>query len=97
QKLLDLYLADDVSMATVRPRLAELRQHRASVTERLERARASAAAVGADVDQEDAIQRACARALRGIDKLDAAGRQALLATLLDEVVIRGRAIEVHGI
>ena len=29
QKLLDLYLAEDVSMASVRPRLAELRQHRA--------------------------------------------------------------------
>jgi len=44
-----------------------------------------------------AIERQCAQVLRGIDQLKPEGRQTILRTLVDQVVVRGRLLEIHGI
>lgn len=47
--------------------------------------------------RQDAIRRYCAQAIRGLGKLDLQGRQRLLQTLIDQVVLKDRALETHGV
>src|SRR5262249_6055963 len=97
QRLLDLYLAEDLDVEVLRRRVGEARRRKAAVETRLEQLRAAAARTGADSTQGEEIRRACAQALRGLAKLDAQGRQALVATLVDEVIVRRDRLEIHGV
>jgi site-specific DNA recombinase len=97
QRILDLFLDDRLRTDAVRGRLEHLGRRRATVGEQLARAEALVASRDAVEAQQDAIARQCAQVLRGIDRLTLEGRQTLLRSLVDQVVIRGRELEIHGI
>lgn|SRR5262245_6308483 len=81
----------------VRGRLEALGRRRAALRERLARAEEIAASRSAQEAQHEAIERQRAQILRGIDRLTFEGRQTLLRTLLDEIVVRGSEVEIHGV
>src|SRR2546425_1445604 len=97
QRILDLFLDESLRTEAVRDRLERLGRRRAALREQLERAEQLASRHGAQEVQHDAIERQCAQVLHGIDRLTLEGRQTLLRTLVDQVVIRGRTLEIHGI
>jgi hypothetical protein len=80
RQLLDLYLYldDQVQMDEVRERLRGLGQQRMALAKELARA------VGGE-NRTDAIERWCAKARRGLSRLDHKGRRDLLLTLVDEI------------
>jgi site-specific DNA recombinase len=99
RRLLDLYL-DDVQVATaeVLGRLQALARERARLTEELERAEGSAVTQGVLEARQDAVERWCAQARRGLARLDQQGRRKLLAALVDEIRVgRDRTLEIYGI
>jgi len=96
QRLLDLYLAEDLRSDAVRERLAELAKRRAGLRERLTAAQQRAAEQGAEEARQAAIERWCKAARRGLDRLDAPGRQRVLRGLVREITVRGRDMEIHG-
>jgi len=75
----------------------DVRRRQATVDTRLERLHAAAASTSVDESQGEVIRRACAQFLRGLVNLDAKGRQALVATLIDEVIVRKDRLEIHGV
>lgn len=97
QRLLDLYLAEGLAVASVRERLAEFNRRRAGLKERLAHAETLAVASAAEEGRQVAIRRYCSQALRGLEKLDPDGRQRLLRALIDEVVLKEGEVEIHGV
>jgi len=96
QRLLDLYLTEDLRSDAVRERLAELAKRRAGLRERLGMAQHRAAEQGAEQARQAAIERWCKAARKGLDRLDATGRQRVLRRLIREITVRGRDMEIHG-
>jgi site-specific DNA recombinase len=98
RRLLDLYLDDDLKTTEIRGRLQVLARERAALSAALERATAAAAAHGALEQRLDAIERWCAQARRGLNRLDQAGRRNLLLELVDEIRVGSdRTLEIHGV
>jgi hypothetical protein len=96
-RLLDLYLEDDLQVPALRPRLEGLRTEKAGLTERLAKAQARIASQAAAGARQDAIEAFCRKARRGLGRLSPEGRRRLLGALVDQVVMRPDAIEIHGI
>jgi hypothetical protein len=96
-RLLDLFLDETMRTDVVRGRLEALGRRRIALRERLARVEALVASRAAAEAQHAAIERRCAQVLRGIDRLTLEGRQILLRALLDEVVVRGSDVELHGV
>jgi len=97
QRLLDLYLADGLVMDSVLERLGEFGRRRAGLEERLAKARTLAVASAAKEARQGAVRRYCTQALRGLEKLEPERRQRLLRALIDEVVLKEGAVEIHGV
>ncbi len=98
QKLLDLFLDERLDSPAVRGWLADVRRRKVGLEERLTHARAHAATQQAEDARQDAIRRFCRLGpLRGLDQLNPEGRQRLLRALLDQIVVRGEAVELHGV
>jgi site-specific DNA recombinase len=97
QRLLDLYLAEGLAVASVRERLEEFARRRKGLEERLGQAKAMATKSAAEESRQGSIRRYCAQALRGLEKLDPDGRQRLLRALIDEIVLKDDAVEIHGV
>jgi uncharacterized protein len=60
-------------------------------------AQARAARHDAEEAHQTTIARWCAAAARRLASLDLEGRQRLLRTLVDEIVVRGSMLEIHGV
>jgi site-specific DNA recombinase len=97
QRLLDLYLEEQLAVPSLKSRLAELATRKTNVEERLAATRRVADLQHAQQAHQDAIRAFCAQALRGLAKLTPEGRQRLLRALVDEIVLRGTEIEIHGV
>jgi site-specific DNA recombinase len=96
-RLLDLFLDESMRTDAVRGRLEALSRRRAALRERLARAEEIVSSQSAQEAKHEAIERQCAQILRGIDRLTFEERQMLLRTLLDEVVVSGNEVEIHGV
>jgi site-specific DNA recombinase len=98
QRALDLYLADGrLEVPGLRDRLEELARRRKGVQERLAQAQQRALVAEAQEAHQTAVARFCALALRGLGKLTPDGRQRLLRALIDEIIVRDGAFEIHGV
>jgi site-specific DNA recombinase len=98
RRLLDLFLEQDLQTAVARERLLALAIERARLTEDLRRAEDQAVAHGATRSHVNAIEQWCARARRGLRRLDEAGRQKLLTVLVNEIRVgRDRTLEIYGL
>ncbi len=96
RRLLDLYMAEDKAAPdAVRGKMDEMMAERRGLETRLREAEKLAAQEGAQELQLAAVAAWCAKARRGIDKLDRAGRQQLLRDTVDRVVVRGDTLEVE--
>lgn len=72
--------------------------HERAGRERLAAARARVASQEAQEGRQDAVRRFCNLGrLMGLDKLVPEGRQHLLRTLVDEIVLRADVMEIHGV
>jgi hypothetical protein len=91
-------LPDD-TRGKVMARLGEIARQRRAVAERLGRAEREAAAIDADQAQQEAVQRACDQARRGLARLARSPekRQRLLRQLVNAVVVRGDRVEIDGV
>jgi site-specific DNA recombinase len=96
-RLLDLYLEDDLQVPALKARLEDLRRAKAGISERLARAQARIAAHEAAGARHDAIRRFCRQARRGLTRLTPEGQRRLLGALVDQIVMRPEAVEIHGI
>jgi site-specific DNA recombinase len=97
ERLLDLYVDGRLTKSAFAERhaplarqQAELEADLAAMGERLQETQAQAT-------ESEAIERACALAARGLDKLTAEGRQGLLKALLDACVIHDDRVEIQGV
>lgn len=97
QKLLDLYLDESLRTEALRERLQALATARWALQERLSLVQRQAAQQGAAEAHQEAVLRFCATARRGLSRLNRESRQRLLRTLIDEIVVRRAALEIHGI
>jgi site-specific DNA recombinase len=99
-RALALWLDSDLSedaKTTVKIRLSELASQRRAVADRLAAAEAATAAADADQARNDAVRRYCELAARGLDRLTAQGRQRLLRSCVDAIVVIGRMVDIHGV
>jgi len=98
KRLLDLYVEDGIAKGEVAARLRALTREREGLRGDLGRAEAQVAAHDADGGRLAALDRWAAKARRGIDRLDAAGRQKVLQHLVDEIVVGAdRSLKITGI
>src|SRR5579871_6401287 len=97
ERLLSLYLDESLNKAIYAERARHLDRQAEALARRLAAAEADAAAGSADTQRHDAALRYCKLVCRGLDRLDAAGRQRLLRLLVDRVVVHVRMIELHGL
>jgi len=96
-RLLDLYLEEGLQVPALKERLADLREQKTGLKDRIARARAQLDAHEAEVGRQEAIKRFCEQVLRGLDQLAPEGRQRLLQTLLDSVLVSPEALEIRGV
>jgi site-specific DNA recombinase len=96
QRLLDLYLDESLRTEALRGRLEDLGRRRTELRARQARLEAAATAQRAREGSHDAIARWCTQARRGLERLDAAGRQRFLGAIVREIVVRGHDLEIHG-
>src|SRR5262249_34238953 len=97
RRMVGLAVDDDEQRDIVEGKLRQLCERRRAVTTQLLDAEAKAAAQGAAPDS-GRIETICAKARRGLAKLGAAGWQALLHEVADEIRMRpDRQVEIHGI
>jgi site-specific DNA recombinase len=97
RRLVGLAVADREQQGIVESKLRELAQRRNGLAAQLRDAEVQVARHGAAPDPER-INVVCARARRGLAKLDRDGWRALLAELVDEVrVLPDRRLEIHGL
>jgi site-specific DNA recombinase len=96
-KLLSLYLDDTLALPGLRERLEAIQRQRAELEQQHQRALERLARQHGAKERTATLRRFCRQALRGLGRLTLDGRQALLAALLDQVVLRGGAIELHGV
>jgi len=96
-RLLDLYLEDDLQVPALKARLEDLRRAKTGIGERLARTQAQITSQEAAGARQDAIRVFCRQARRGLARLTPEGRRRLLGALLDQVILRPEAIEIHGI
>jgi site-specific DNA recombinase len=98
RKLLDLYVEDGIARDEITARLRTLTRERDGLRDELGRAEAQVAAHDAAGGRLAAIERWATKARKGIDRLDAAGRQKVLQALVDEIVVgANRSLEIRGI
>lgn len=96
-KLLDLYLDDALRGPILADRLRAVQERKARLEDRLAVVRRQLANQAAEAARQDGVARYCELALEGLEALDEAGRRALLLALIDEVVVRPRALEIRGV
>jgi site-specific DNA recombinase len=96
-RLLDLYVAEELEVPGLRARLEDLKRQKAGLEERIARARQRMASHEAETARGEAIRRFCRQALRGLGKLAPESRQRLLRILVDRIMVRADAFEIHGI
>jgi site-specific DNA recombinase len=97
-RLLELYVEDGVQADKVASLLQQLAKERAGLSAELQQAEAKATAHGALSTRQDAIERICAQARRGLGRLDDNGRQKLLGTLVDEIRVGAdRTLTIYGV
>lgn len=96
-RLLDLYVTEGLEISGLRSRLEDLRQRKVGLEEKIGQARQRRAFHEAEDARSEAIRRFCTQALRGLRNLVPEGRQQLLRTLIDRVVVRPDTCEIHGI
>jgi hypothetical protein len=94
--LLRLYVDEDLSLSGLKDESDALAKRKVGLHERLVAAEAAVAALHEQAGTRAAIVRGCEAALRGLDRLDLDGRRALLRLLVDQVVIQGETVEIHG-
>ena len=97
ERLLDAYLDDNLPKALLRKRLGELQGRKAELEAHLAQARRRAAKHEAEAAHQDAVERYCQVALRGLERLTPDGRHQLLRSLVDQIVVRPDPLEIHGI
>jgi site-specific DNA recombinase len=98
QRLLDLYVDEQIDKREIAGRLRSLAQERQRLTEELGRVESQATAHGALGGHLDAVERWCGQARRGLQRLTPEGRRQLLGDLVDEIRVGAdRELEVRGI
>ena len=92
-------LADpDLPRDEIKTQLAALTRERDGLRVQVAEAQARAAAVGGAGARQAAIEAAAARAARGIDRLDPAGRAKVLRALIDTITVGAdRSLRIQGI
>jgi hypothetical protein len=98
RRLIALVVGDREQQDLVESKLRELARHRGGLAEQLREAEAKVAQHAAGTASPDAIERLCAKARRGLDRLNAEGWRALLGQLVDEIRVNpDRTLEIRGI
>jgi len=96
-RLLDAYVDEQLQVPALKARLADVAGRKAGLAAQVARAQAKIASDAAEAAHKESVVHFCRLALRGLDKLAPEGRQRLLQALIDEVVLRDDAVELHGV
>ena len=96
-KLLDLYLDGGLDSPVLRARIQEVRDRRQSLEARLAVVQRQISSQEAEAARQETIRRLCRQVLAGLSKLTPEGRQQLLRQLVNEIVLREQAVEIHGV
>jgi site-specific DNA recombinase len=96
KRLLDAYLDEQLSKGLFDEKRRDLEAQKATLTEKLTAAEATAATGTAQARQREAVLLQCKLALRGLERLDDQGRQRLLRLLVTQVMVHPGRLEVQG-
>jgi site-specific DNA recombinase len=98
RRLIDLAVGDGEQQGLVEAKLRELARQRGALAEQLRQAEAKVAQHDAGTVSPEAVERLCAKARRGLERLDAAGWRALVEQLVDEIRVNpDRTLEIRGL
>jgi site-specific DNA recombinase len=98
RRLIELAVGDGEQQGLVESKLRDLARARGGLTEQLREAEARVTQHAASTASPEAIERLCATARRGLDRLTAEGWRALLGQLVDEIRVNpDRTLEIRGL
>jgi site-specific DNA recombinase len=97
RRLLELYIDGAIDKAAFQARARPLTAAASKTGAEVQRLEATLAQGGVDAKREEAAVRQARLIQRGIDRLDAAGRQRLLRLLVERVVVAENGMTVHGV
>jgi hypothetical protein len=94
-RLLDLYVSDGIDKPTFTRRDAPLKAQEDAVAARLAQAEGRLAQETTELHNHDALRAFCEAVRRGVNRLDDAGRQALLYRVVERAVVHDVRTDVH--
>jgi site-specific DNA recombinase len=94
-RLLDLYVSDGIDKPTFTSRDAPLKAQEDAVAARLAQAEARLAQETTELHNHDALRAFCKAVRREVNRLDDAGRQALLYRVVERAVVHDARTDVH--
>ena len=98
QKLLDLYLGDELEdSSVVRAKMTEIAARRQALKVRADGLRVRITQDEAAASRRASVKAYCEAAVRGLEALTQQGRRQLLMALVDRVVISPGRLELHGV
>jgi site-specific DNA recombinase len=96
-RALEAYLQESLQLPLLKSKLEELTSRKSALAGALAKAKEEEGAYKSEVSKERQIADFCRLALRGIGNLKNEGRQRLLRSVIDEIRVTGKEVEIRGI